>query len=85
MTKITKAAFYEEFGSLDKIRISNLPVPELKEGEVLIRGKRCWYKPGRCSRSGRLPEFFYSGKFSGYTWLGCSRHRRRPRLQCPSV
>ncbi len=40
-----KAAFYEEFGGTDKIKVGELDIPELKEGEVLVRVKAAAVNP----------------------------------------
>lgn len=37
MTKEMKAALYHEFGDVDKINIDTLELPEIQEGEVLVR------------------------------------------------
>ncbi len=40
-----KAAFYEEFGGTDKIKVGEVDIPELKEGEVLVRVKAAAVNP----------------------------------------
>ncbi|MGV3541357.1 MAG: NADP-dependent oxidoreductase [Rufibacter sp.] len=45
MEKKMKAAYYEAFGGADKIKVGELPVPELKEGEVLVRVKAAGVNP----------------------------------------
>ncbi|WP_082883147.1 NADP-dependent oxidoreductase [Rufibacter roseus] len=45
MAKEMKAAFYEEFGGPEKIKVGQLEVPELKEGEVLVRIKAAGVNP----------------------------------------
>lgn len=40
-----KAAFYKGFGGSDKVQIGQLDVPELKEGEVLVRVKAAGVNP----------------------------------------
>jgi NADPH:quinone reductase-like Zn-dependent oxidoreductase len=45
MAKEMKAANYEEFGGPGKIKISAVKLPELKEGEVLIRIKAAGVNP----------------------------------------
>ncbi|MBU6120250.1 NADP-dependent oxidoreductase [Hymenobacter siberiensis] len=45
MAKQTKAAFYTEFGGVDKIQVGNLDLPEVKEGEVLLRVKAAGVNP----------------------------------------
>lgn len=58
MAKIMKAAFYEEFGAADKIIVGNLTVPELKEGEVLVRVKAAGINPVDAAvREGYLHSF----------------------------
>ncbi|GEO05777.1 NADPH:quinone reductase [Adhaeribacter aerolatus] len=58
MANITKAAYYEEFGSIENIKVGNLPVPELKEGEVLIRVKGAGINPVDAAvREGYLSAF----------------------------
>jgi len=58
MAKITKAAYFEEFGSLEKIKVGSLPVPELKEGEVLVQVKAAGINPVDAAvREGYLNAF----------------------------
>ncbi|RAU81813.1 NADP-dependent oxidoreductase [Pontibacter arcticus] len=45
MAKQMKAAIYEEFGGSDKIKISTVEIPELKEGEVLVKIKAAGVNP----------------------------------------
>jgi NADPH:quinone reductase-like Zn-dependent oxidoreductase len=45
MAKTMKAAFYESFGGIDKIKIGSLEIPEVKEGELLIRVKATSINP----------------------------------------
>lgn len=45
MAKQMKAAIFSEFGGPEKISISTVDVPELKEGEVLIRIKAAGVNP----------------------------------------
>ncbi|WP_207431877.1 NADP-dependent oxidoreductase [Sabulibacter ruber] len=45
MAKRMKAAFYEEFGGTDKIKVGEVDIPELKEGEVLVRVKAAAVNP----------------------------------------
>ncbi|WP_082893777.1 NADP-dependent oxidoreductase [Rufibacter ruber] len=40
-----KAAYYEEFGAPDKIKVGELEIPEVKEGEVLVRIKAAAVNP----------------------------------------
>ncbi len=40
-----KAAFYEAFGGPEKIKVEELEIPELKEGEVLVRVKAAAVNP----------------------------------------
>jgi len=52
------AAYYEEFGSRKKIKTGTLPIPELKEGEVLIRIKAAGVNPVDAAvREGYLKSF----------------------------
>jgi len=39
MARQMRAAYYEEFGGAGKIRIGNIDIPEIKEGEVLVKLK----------------------------------------------
>jgi NADPH:quinone reductase-like Zn-dependent oxidoreductase len=56
--KQMRAAYYEEFGAADKIKVGSLPVPELKEGEVLIRVKGAGVNPvDSAVREGYLQAF----------------------------
>ncbi|MCC9136937.1 NADP-dependent oxidoreductase [Pontibacter silvestris] len=53
-----KAATYEEFGGTDKIQIQTIDVPELKEGEVLVRIKAAGVNPvDNAVREGYLKDF----------------------------
>jgi len=45
MAKQMKAAFYTEFGGAEKLQIGTLEVPELQEGEVLVRVKAAGVNP----------------------------------------
>jgi NADPH:quinone reductase-like Zn-dependent oxidoreductase len=45
MAKEMKAANFSEFGGPEKVKISVMEVPELKEGEVLIRVKAAGVNP----------------------------------------
>lgn len=45
MAKTMKAAFYETFGGIDKIKIGSIEIPEVKEGEVLIKVKAASINP----------------------------------------
>lgn len=45
MVKSTRAATYNEFGGVDKIQKSKVELPELKEGEVLIKVKAAGVNP----------------------------------------
>lgn len=58
MKKEMKAAYYEEFGDRNKIKIDKLEVPELKEGEVLVRIKAAAINPVDAAvREGYLSSF----------------------------
>ena len=45
MAKQTQAAFYTEFGGIDKIQVGSLELPEVGEGEVLLRVKAAGINP----------------------------------------
>ncbi|WP_210465843.1 NADP-dependent oxidoreductase [Rufibacter roseolus] len=45
MARQMKAAFYEAFGGPEKIKVEELEIPELKEGEVLVRVKAAAVNP----------------------------------------
>ncbi|QNF34786.1 NADP-dependent oxidoreductase [Adhaeribacter swui] len=45
MERQMKAAVYEEFGGADKIQIRSTAIPEIKEGEVLVRLKAAGVNP----------------------------------------
>ena len=56
--KKMRAAYYEELGSVDKIKVGTLPVPEIQEGEVLIRIKAAGINPvDSAVREGYLNAF----------------------------
>lgn len=58
MTKQMKAAIYEEFGGADKIKVTTVNVPEVKEGEVLVRIKAAGVNPVDAAvREGYLKDF----------------------------
>lgn len=58
MKKQMKAATYEEFGGPEKIKITTLEVPDLKEGEVLVRIKAAGVNPvDNAVREGYLKDF----------------------------
>ncbi|WP_207426092.1 NADP-dependent oxidoreductase [Pedobacter sp. SYSU D00535] len=58
MTRLMKAAVYKEFGSADKIALEQIAVPELKEGEVLIRIRAAGVNPvDSAVREGYLQSF----------------------------
>ncbi len=58
MAKQMQAAAYDEFGGADKIKISTLDIPEVKEGEVLIRIKAAGVNPvDSVVREGYLSSF----------------------------
>ncbi|MCJ8163428.1 NADP-dependent oxidoreductase [Pontibacter sp. E15-1] len=53
-----KTATYEAFGGPDKIKVTSLEVPELKEGEVLVRIKAAGVNPvDALVREGYLKDF----------------------------
>lgn len=53
-----KAAIYEEFGGADKIKVTSVDIPEVKEGEVLVRIKAAGVNPvDTAVREGYLKEF----------------------------
>ncbi|KAA3436922.1 NADP-dependent oxidoreductase [Rufibacter hautae] len=45
MARQMKAAFYEAFGGPDKIKIGELEIPQVQEGEVLVRVKAAAVNP----------------------------------------
>ncbi|WP_051286553.1 NADP-dependent oxidoreductase [Salinimicrobium terrae] len=45
MKKEMKAAKYEEFGGPEKVKVGKMKIPELKEGEVLVRIKSAGVNP----------------------------------------
>lgn len=45
MAEQTQAAYYEEFGGIDKIKVGPLDLPEVGEGEVLVRVKAAGINP----------------------------------------
>lgn len=58
MSKQMKAAVYTEFGAAEKVRITSVPVPEVKEGEVLVRIKAAGVNPVDVAiREGYLSSF----------------------------
>ncbi|QMU28085.1 NADP-dependent oxidoreductase [Adhaeribacter radiodurans] len=58
MEKQMKAAVYEEFGGVDKIQIRSIAIPELKEGEVLVRLKAAGVNPVDAGvREGYLKDY----------------------------
>ncbi len=53
-----KAAVYDEFGGADKIKIRTVDVPEVKEGEVLVRIKAAGVNPVDAAvREGYLKDY----------------------------
>ena len=53
-----KAATYEEFGGPDKVKITTLEVPDLQEGEVLVRIRAAGVNPvDYAVREGYLKDF----------------------------
>ncbi|MBF8965061.1 NADP-dependent oxidoreductase [Pontibacter sp. FD36] len=58
MAKQMKAAVYDEFGGADKIKIRIVDVPEVKEGEVLVRIKAAGVNPVDAAvREGYLKDY----------------------------
>ncbi|MCU7552005.1 NADP-dependent oxidoreductase [Chitinophagaceae bacterium LB-8] len=58
MAKTMKAAYYEAFGGIENIRIGNLEIPEVKEGEVLVKIKAASINPVDAAvRAGHLKNF----------------------------
>ncbi|MHA6250010.1 NADP-dependent oxidoreductase [Pontibacter sp. CAU 1760] len=58
MSKQMKAAVYESFGGSDKIQIKKVKIPEVKEGEVLVRIKAAAVNPvDAMVREGYLKDF----------------------------
>lgn len=58
MEKQMKAATYDEFGGKEKIKVSTVDVPELKEGEILVRIKAAGVNPvDTAVREGYLKDF----------------------------
>ena len=45
MRILTEAAFYTEFGGIDKLQVGSLPLPALAEGEVLLRVQAAGLNP----------------------------------------
>src|SRR6476661_3609908 len=45
MARQMRAAYYKEFGGADKIMIGNVDIPEIKEGEVLVKIKAAAVNP----------------------------------------
>jgi hypothetical protein len=76
MSRQMRAALFHEFGSAEKIQISTIEIPELKEGEVLIKVKAAALNR-RFSCKRRSLEFFHPGQFSRNTRMGCCRYSRR--------
>ena len=53
-----KAAIYREFGGADKIEVTTVDVPEVKEGEVLVRVKAAGVNPVDAAvREGYLKDY----------------------------
>lgn len=58
MSKKMKAAIYKEFGGADKIEVTLVDVPEVKEGEVLVWIKAAGVNPvDAFVREGYLKDF----------------------------
>ncbi|WP_233635622.1 alcohol dehydrogenase catalytic domain-containing protein [Hymenobacter setariae] len=45
MAEQTQAAYYTEFGGIDKLKVGPLDLPEVGEGEVLVRVKAAGINP----------------------------------------
>jgi NADPH:quinone reductase-like Zn-dependent oxidoreductase len=45
MAREMKAAFYESFGGIEQIKVGTIEVPEIKEGEVLVKVKAASINP----------------------------------------
>lgn len=58
MEKQMKAATYEEFGGKEKIKVTTVELPELKEGEILVRIKAAGVNPvDTAVREGYLKDY----------------------------
>ncbi|WP_439882655.1 NADP-dependent oxidoreductase [Pontibacter sp. MBLB2868] len=58
MKEKMKAAIYKEFGGAEKIEVTTVDVPEVKEGEVLVRVKAAGVNPVDAAvREGYLKDF----------------------------
>jgi NADPH:quinone reductase-like Zn-dependent oxidoreductase len=58
MAKQMKAAIYEEFGGAEKIKVTTVDIPEIKEGEVLVRIKAAGVNPVDAAvREGYLKDY----------------------------
>ncbi|PCI46075.1 MAG: NADPH:quinone reductase [Alphaproteobacteria bacterium] len=54
-----RAVYYEEFGSADVLKTGNMPEPDLKPGQVLVRIAAAAVNPiDRRLRAGELSDFF---------------------------
>ncbi|AKQ45002.1 zinc-binding oxidoreductase [Rufibacter radiotolerans] len=57
-----KAAYYKEFGGTDKITVGNIEIPEVGEGEVLVRLKAAGVNPvDNAVLAGYLSQFLPMG------------------------